>query len=116
MGFGADLDGEQGMYMRKHVIEMAQRGLVENLKPLKPLMTPTTAKVGSRLPPGTLCIYLIYTALHPTPRNHAQMVACACESLTCGIRCSKEVGEVIKTAQSIAFQSSCSSTVHSAAV
>ena len=47
MGFGADLDGKQGMYMRKHVIEMAQKGLVENLKTLKPLMTPTTAKVGS---------------------------------------------------------------------
>ena len=48
MGFGADLDGKQGMYMRKHVIEMAQKGLVENLKTLKPLMTPTTAKVGSQ--------------------------------------------------------------------
>ena len=47
MGFGADQDGQQGMYMRKHVIEMAQRGLMENLKTLKPLMTPATAKVGS---------------------------------------------------------------------
>ena len=53
MGFGADLDGKQGMYMRKHVIEMAQKGLVENLKTLKPLMTPTTAKVYSQLCPGT---------------------------------------------------------------
>ena len=46
MGFGADLDGKQGMYMRKHVIEMAQKGLVENLKTLKPLMTPTTRQGG----------------------------------------------------------------------
>ena len=45
MGFGADAEGVQGMYMRKHVIEMAQRGLVENLKRLQPLMTPTAAKV-----------------------------------------------------------------------
>ena len=46
MGFGADAEGLQGMYMRKHVIEMAQRGLVENLKTLKSLMTPVTSKVG----------------------------------------------------------------------
>ena len=45
MGFGADAEGVQGMYMRKHVIEMAQRGLVENLRRLQPLMTPTAVKV-----------------------------------------------------------------------
>ncbi|CAK0731645.1 hypothetical protein CVIRNUC_000023 [Coccomyxa viridis] len=54
MGFGADLDGKQGMYMRKHVIEMAQKGLVENLKTLKPLMTPTTAKIMGWFSPRTL--------------------------------------------------------------
>ena len=49
MGFGADAEGVQGMYMRKHVIEMAQRGLVENLRRLQPLMTPAAAKVRCTL-------------------------------------------------------------------
>ena len=49
MGFGADAEGVQGMYMRKHVIEMAQRGLVENLRRLQPLMTPPAAKVCCRV-------------------------------------------------------------------
>ena len=49
MGFGADAEGVQGMYMRKHVMEMAQRGLVENLRRLQPLMTPIAAKVRCTL-------------------------------------------------------------------
>ena len=56
MGFGADAEGVQGMYMRKHVIEMAQRGLVENLRRLQPLMTPVAAKV---------CCILVPDAQHP---------------------------------------------------
>ena len=54
MGFGADAEGVQGMYMRKHVIELAQRGLVENLRRLQPLMTPAAAKVRCTLQCQTL--------------------------------------------------------------
>ena len=73
MGFGADLDGKQGMYMRKHVIEMAQKGLVENLKTLKPLMTPTTAKASAQLCPGTLLDLANAHHARPTVQPSQQM-------------------------------------------
>ena len=77
MGFGADAEGVQGMYMRKHVIEMAQRGLVENLRRLQPLMTPAAAKVRCAVrcqTHGTLLRGCVYANMAPTQKPEARSV------------------------------------------
>ena len=78
MGAGEDAQGLPGVFLRKSVIEIASKGLAENLRRLRPLITPRSIKARAPAAAAAAAPRLRMQPLPLPPLNHTVQACMQC--------------------------------------